>query len=58
MKRVLFVLAMIVSMAVGASASASQIASGPSGGVRRGPIAKLVELERRKNAWLRSMFSR
>lgn len=57
MKRVLFVLAMIVSMAVGATASASQIAAGQSG-VRRGPVAKLVELERRKNAWLRSMFSR
>ena len=55
MKRVLFVLAMIVSMAVGATASASQIAGS---GVRRGPVAKLVELERRKNAWLRSMFSR
>lgn len=57
MQRVIFVLAMIVSMAVGASASASQIATSQSG-VRRGPIAKLIELERRKNEWLRQRFAR
>ena len=58
MQRVLFVLAMLVSMTVGATASASQIATNQSAGVRRGPVARLVEMERRKNEWLRQRFGR
>ena len=58
MQRVLFVLAMLVSMTVGAAASASQAVTRQPAGVRRGPIAKLIELERRKNEWLRSLFTR
>ena len=58
MQRILFVLAMIVSMTVGATASASQIATTQASGVRRGPVAKLIEMERRKNEWLRQRFSR
>ena len=27
-------------------------------GARKGPVARLVELERRKNEWLRQQFSR
>jgi len=27
-------------------------------GARKGPVAKLVELERRKNEWLRQRFGR
>lgn len=27
-------------------------------GARKGPVAKLVELERRKNEWLRQQFGR
>ena len=57
MQRVFFVLAMIVSMSVGATASAAQIAS-QNAGVRRGPVAKLIEMERRKNEWLRQRFGR
>ncbi|MFM7108490.1 MAG: hypothetical protein ACKOZU_07820 [Planctomycetaceae bacterium] len=58
MQRVIFVLAMIVAMAVGATASASQNATSQSAGVRRGPVAKLIEMERRKNQWLRQRFGR
>lgn len=58
MQRVLFVLAILVSMTIGATASASQIASNQASGVRRGPVARLVEMERRKNEWLRQRFGR
>ena len=58
MQRIVFVLAMIVSMTIGAAASASQVATRQPSGVRRGPVAKLVEMERRKNEWLRQKFSR
>ncbi len=58
MQRVLFVLAMITSMTIGATASASQIATRQTAGVRRGPVSKLIELERRKNEWLRQRFAR
>jgi len=58
MQRVLFVIAILVSMTIGATASASQIASNQASGVRRGPVARLVEMERRKNEWLRQRFGR
>ena len=57
MQRVLFVIAVVVSMFVGSAASASQVnARQQVGATRQGPIAKLIELERRKNEWLRQRF--
>jgi len=58
MQRVVFFIAMVVAMVVGATASASQAATRQASGVRRGPVSKLVELERRKNEWLRQRFAR
>ncbi len=58
MQRIVFAIAMIVSMVVAASASASQVATRQTAGVRRGPVSKLVEMERRKNEWLRQRFGR
>jgi len=58
MQRVFFVLAMIVSMTIGATASASQAVTRQTAGVRKGPVAKLIEMERRKNEWLRQKFAR
>lgn len=58
MQRVFFVLAMIVSMTIGATASASQAVTRQTAGARRGPVAKLIEMERRKNEWLRQKFAR
>lgn len=58
MQRVFFVLAMLVSMVIGATASASQVATRQTAGVRRGPVSRLVELERKKNEWLRQRFAR
>jgi hypothetical protein len=54
MKRVLFVVAMVSTMAIGSTAFASQprAARANMGATRQGPIAKLIELERRKNEWL------
>lgn len=57
MKRVLFVIAVVVSLFAGSAASASQFNGRPQlSGARKGPIAKLIELERRKNEWLRQQF--
>jgi hypothetical protein len=43
MQRALFVIAIVSTIVIGSSAS-------------KGPVAKLVELERRKNEWLRQRF--
>lgn len=57
MQRVLFVIAVVVSMFAGSAASASQVSARQQvGAARKGPVAKLVELERRKNEWLRQRF--
>ncbi len=60
MKRVLFVLAVVSTMAIGSTAFANQVRNGQAsvGATRNGPIAKLIELERRKNEWLRQRFAR
>jgi hypothetical protein len=60
MKRVLFVLAVVSTMAIGSTAFASQVRNGQAsvGATRNGPVAKLIELERRKNEWLRQKFAR
>lgn len=57
MQRMMFVLAMVVSMSIGATAFAAQISTRQPA-MRRGPVAKLVEMERRKNEWLRQRFGR
>jgi hypothetical protein len=60
MKRLIFVFAIVSSIAIASLASASQVRSGraEAGATRNGPIAKLIELERRKNEWLRQRFGR
>jgi len=47
-------------MAIGSTAFANQVRNGQAsvGATRNGPIAKLIELERRKNEWLRQRFAR
>jgi hypothetical protein len=57
MKRVLLVAAVLASIAYTASAFAAP-SRGQSGisATRNGPIARLIELERRKNEWLRQRF--
>jgi hypothetical protein len=51
---------MVSTMAIGSTAFAPQAraASPNMGATRQGPIAKLIELERRKNEWLRQTFGR
>lgn len=58
MKRVLFVVAVLSSLALASTASAAQARAARQeiGATRNGPVAKLVELERRKNEWLRQRF--
>jgi hypothetical protein len=57
MQRVLFVIAVVVSLFAGSAASASQVnARQQVSAARKGPVAKLIELERRKNEWLRQRF--
>jgi hypothetical protein len=55
MMRKVFVVAAVAALLLACdSASAASRKSGAS--VRKGPIAKLIELERRKNEWLRRTF--
>jgi hypothetical protein len=57
MQRALFVIAIVSTIVIGSSASATQASSRQQiGAARKGPVAKLVELERRKNEWLRQRF--
>lgn len=58
MARKVLVFAVLASFAIAASSAAvaAQYSRGSSIGARRGPIAGLIELERRKNAWLRRTF--
>ncbi|MBM4022737.1 MAG: hypothetical protein FJ284_10955 [Planctomycetes bacterium] len=60
MRSLFMLVAIIVSMFIASVASASQTrAANPQvRGQRNGPVAKLVELERRKNEWLRQRFAR
>ena len=55
MLRKLFVVAAVAALFLACdSASAASRNGGAS--VRKGPISKLIELERRKNEWLRRTF--
>ncbi len=58
MQRMLIVVAMLVTLAIAPSATQAQNSSAQIGAGRQGPIAKLIELERRKNEWLRQRFGR
>lgn len=58
MKRFLLLVAVLASMVIGGTASAEQLraAGRQMTAARKGPVAKLIELERRKNEWLRQRF--
>jgi len=61
MRRIALVIAVLASLVVAGSASAEQMKasrSQASTAARKGPVAKLVELERRKNEWLRQQLGR
>ena len=56
MRRMIVLMAVVATLVVTGSAGAQQIRGQQIGAQRQGPIAKLVELERRKNEWLRQRF--
>ena len=56
MRRILLVVAVVSSLVITSTASASQNRAAQASGARKGPVAKLVELEKRKNEWLRQQF--
>jgi len=60
MRRAMLVLAVVTSFFVAASARAEQMRApnGQAAATRNGPVAKLIELERRKNEWLRQRLGR
>jgi len=60
MRHAMFLIAIITTFVVASSASANQArpAQPDVAAARKGPIAKLVELERRKNEWLRQKLAR
>jgi len=60
MRRILLVVAVLSSLVLATSASAEQMKSARSQATaaRKGPVAKLVELEKRKNEWLRQQLGR
>jgi hypothetical protein len=60
MRSAMLLVAIITSLVVATTASANQAptANAEVSAARKGPIAKLVELERRKNEWLRQKFAR
>jgi hypothetical protein len=60
MIRLAFVVAIVSSMFLVGTASAAQNreARQAAQANRQGPVKKLIELEKRKNEWLRQQFSR
>ncbi|MBU6222227.1 MAG: hypothetical protein KGR24_05680 [Planctomycetes bacterium] len=58
MQRMLLVVALLATLAIGTSATQAQYSNSQIRATRSGPIAKLIELERRKNEWLRQRFGR
>lgn len=60
MHRKVFIIAVMASLFISAHASAEQNRTRQSSveNTRKGPVAKLVELERRKNEWLRQRMGR
>jgi len=53
MRKILLAVAIISSLVIASTASAAQT---QANGARKGPVAKLIELEKRKNEWLRQQF--
>ena len=53
MRKILLAVAIISSLVIASTASAAQ---SQANGARKGPVAKLIELEKRKNEWLRDTF--
>ncbi|NDC52846.1 MAG: hypothetical protein EBZ74_00800 [Planctomycetia bacterium] len=60
MVRLAFIVAIVSSMFIVGAVDASQprAARTEVQAARRGPVARLIELERRKNEWLRQQFGR
>jgi hypothetical protein len=60
MHRLMLLIAIVASMFIASTASANQArpATAEMKPTRNGPIAKLIELERKKNEWLRQRFAR
>jgi len=58
MRRIVLVVAVLSSLVIAGTASATQTRSTSSSAsaTRKGPVAKLVDLEKRKNEWLRQQF--
>ena len=57
MRKILVAVAIISSLVIASTASAAQNAGkSQANGARKGPVAKLIELEKRKNEWLRETF--
>jgi hypothetical protein len=57
MRRILLVVAVVSSLVIATHASAAQNRASQTGAAaRKGPVAKLVEMEKRKNEWLRQQF--
>jgi len=53
MRRILLVIAVVSSLVIASTASAAQ---NQASGARKGPVSKLIELEKKKNEWLRERF--
>jgi len=59
MHRLMLLIAVVASLVVASTASANQARPArPEVSGRQGPVSKLIELERRKNEWLRQRFAR
>ena len=57
MSRIVLLVAVVATRFIGGAASAAQVRGAQQvQGARKGPVAKLIELERRKNEWLRERF--
>lgn len=56
MRQLVLFAAIVAALSVGGTAKAQSLRGREIGAQRNGPVAKLVELERRKNEWLRQRF--
>lgn len=56
MRRMVVLMAVVATLMVTGVSNAQQIRGQQIGAQRSGPVAKLIELERRKNEWLRQRF--
>ena len=59
MHRLMLLIAIVASLIVASTASANQARPArPEASGSQGPVTKLIELEKRKNEWLRQRFAR